>query len=284
VLLTSTTLEGQDVGIQVGRGDTPVTPTDYKMEDRILHGRCGGTGAKADFVNPSFEDGGGSIDNWTPDASANMEAVAASDAWALKVGTYYCGLISTATWVAGNYAQVSQDIDLTNISHLRFQLRGNGAFADYFNFEMYVGGHPVYLKVPSDNTDHPNLLAEVCAYTGVHTVTFKCIAKTGVAGGANQGVWIDNIETVQITELEYGGTEVLSPIFSDPNGEFTIRRYFTNSSGSSVTVEEVDIQAVGEDSGEKGYAFLIARDVVAPGVAVADGEILRVTYVPQITV
>ena len=40
-------LEGQDVGIQVGRGNTAATPTDYKMEDRIEHGRCGATGAKA---------------------------------------------------------------------------------------------------------------------------------------------------------------------------------------------------------------------------------------------
>ncbi|MBA7627651.1 hypothetical protein ES703_35118 [subsurface metagenome] len=278
-------LEGQDVGIQVGIGDTAVTPTDHKMEDRVEHGRCGQSGAKADFLNPSFE--AGDLTSWTPASSANMEAIARTDAWAIRDGTYYCALWTTAHWDVGDYAQVSQDIDLTNISHLRFQLRGEGTYSSYFRFEVYVGGRPVYWKELATNTDYPNQLADVCAYTGVHTVTFKCVVKAALSGGAGHGAWIDNIETIQADpEIEYGGTEVLSPIFGtlDHNGEFTIRRYFTNNSGLSITVNEVGIQAVGESTGFVAYAFLIARDVVAPGVAVANGEILRVTYVPQITV
>jgi len=274
-------LEGQDVGIQVGRGSGAVTPTDYKMEDRIEHGRCGESGAKADFLNPSFETG--DLTSWTPAASANMEAIARTDAWAIRDGTYYCALWSTAHWSEGDYAQVSQDVDLTNISHLRFQLRGE-AYTFKFKSEVLVDGHPVYSKELVNDTDYPDQLADVCAYTGVHTVTFRCIAHSGYVGFAGNGVWIDNIETIQADpEIEYGGTEVLSPIFAGANGEFTKRRYFTNNSGLSITVEEVGIQAVGEDTGNNGYAFLIARDLTA-GIAVLDTQILRVTYVPQITV
>lgn len=276
-------LEGQDIGIQVGRGDTAVTPTDYKMADRIEHGRCGKAGAKADFLNPSFETG--DLTNWTPASSANMEAIVRTDAWAIRDGTYYCALWSTANWLTGEYAQVSQDIDLTNITHFRFQLRGEGDRADYFIFQIFVDERSVYSKDLYDDTDYPNQLADVCAYTGVHTVTFKCIGDTGYTGGATHGAWIDNIETLQYDpEIEYGGTELVNLTFADPDGEFTIRRYFTNNSGQSITVEEVGIQAAGGDTTHDAYAFLIARDVVSPGVAVADGEILRVTYVPQITV
>jgi len=83
--------------------------------------------------------------------------------------------------------------------------------------------------------------------------------------------------------LEYGGCELVGIAFVNPNGEFVIRRYFTNLSGGSITVNEVGIYSVG---GQDNYAwaFLIARDIVSPGLAVANNELLRVTYVPQITV
>ena len=85
-------------------------------------------------------------------------------------------------------------------------------------------------------------------------------------------------------EFEYGGCELVGIVFANPNGEFTIRRYFTNVSGGPITVEEVGIYSVGGDEDARiAWRFLIARDLTG-GVAVADGEILRVTYVPQITV
>lgn len=86
-------------------------------------------------------------------------------------------------------------------------------------------------------------------------------------------------------EFEYGGCELIGIAFTDPNGEFTIRRYFTNNSGGSITVNEVGIYSPASTTGfQESKIFLIAHDKVAPGVAVADGQILRVTYVPQITV
>lgn len=82
----------------------------------------------------------------------------------------------------------------------------------------------------------------------------------------------------------YSGCEIYGLSFSHPNGQFTIRRYFHNISGSNWTVNEVGIYAMGTHSSSQCWSFMIARDVVSPGVALADGELLRVTYVPQITV
>ncbi|GAJ12278.1 unnamed protein product, partial [marine sediment metagenome] len=91
-------------------------------------------------------------------------------------------------------------------------------------------------------------------------------------------------------ELQYGGCELVDLAFSDPNGEFTLRRYFINNSGESRTVNEVGVFAAGaglpggEQSVGQIYSFCIAHDIVTPAVAVAEGELLRATYVPQITV
>jgi len=87
-------------------------------------------------------------------------------------------------------------------------------------------------------------------------------------------------------ELEYGGCELVGLTIANPNGEFTIRRYFTNNSGGGITVEEVGIHALGTMYNvglNYTWAFLIARDLTG-GVAVANTELLRATYVVQITV
>jgi len=88
-------------------------------------------------------------------------------------------------------------------------------------------------------------------------------------------------------EMEYGGCELVNIAFADPNGTFDVRRYFTNLSGGAITVEEVGINAAGGHyvSNDWGpvFPFCIARDLTG-GVAVANTELLRVTYTIQITV
>jgi len=83
-------------------------------------------------------------------------------------------------------------------------------------------------------------------------------------------------------QLLYGGCELYGLTFANPNGQFTIRRYFTNVAGGAIAVVEAGIYASALTSALL-YSFCIARDVFA-AVTVNNGEILRVTYVPQITV
>jgi len=141
---------------------------------------------------------------------------------------------------------------------------------------LFPGGDTSYATDPARVCEEGNKLG-IQAGTGSVAVT---PTDTELATRINHGR--------SAGQLEYGGCELIGIAFSDPDGEFTIRRYFTNASGGSITVNEVGIHAVGSD-GTTGvnagaWSFLVARDVVAPGVAVANGEILRVTYVPQITV
>jgi hypothetical protein len=91
-------------------------------------------------------------------------------------------------------------------------------------------------------------------------------------------------------EMEMSACEILPMLVSNPNAEFTVRRYFTNNCGSPLTVKEVGLQAAATWMNNGTYAiyqadaFLIARDVVSPGITVNNGELLKVTYTPKITV
>jgi len=94
---------------------------------------------------------------------------------------------------------------------------------------------------------------------------------------------------MSIGEMEYGAT-ILRPIATaNPNSSFDIVRRFTNLSTAAITVQEVGIMMcmpitpvfVAPNGGAIG---MCARDVVGPGVAVANTEILVVTYTPSITV
>ncbi|MBA7589973.1 hypothetical protein ES708_32072 [subsurface metagenome] len=175
---------------------------------------------------------------------------------------------------------------MTDISGTARDLDGESAMS-YIYYEkasLKIGSRPgqsAVLCISGDYTSQSKDIALEGQYIGIQvgtgitavTPTDTALA-TRIAHGRSAG------------QLEYGGCELFGIAFSDPNGEFTIRRYFTNASGGSITVNEVGIYSVGCSKKSSGYswAFLIARDVVSPGVAVLDGEILRVTYVPQITV
>ena len=78
--------------------------------------------------------------------------------------------------------------------------------------------------------------------------------------------------------FDYAGCEVVDDeSYVNPNGSFTVRRYFTNKSGGSITINEVGIYALDKE-------IAIARDLVSPGVAVANNETLKIEYTFQITV
>ena len=122
---------------------------------------------------------------------------------------------------------------------------------------------------------HPGDLVGIQVGTGVGAVTPTDVAMgTRIAHGEAAG------------ELEYGGCELVRMTIADPNGQFTIRRYFTNNSGGGITVQEVGIYAGGTKyliGTGLAYLFCIARDLTG-GIAVLDTELLRATYVIQITI
>ena len=83
-----------------------------------------------------------------------------------------------------------------------------------------------------------------------------------------------------VGDFQVGGMNFTLPItYSAPNVDFSMWRYFTNSTASTITINEAGIIAF-------MYAnpYLVLRDVVAPSVPVLTTEILKTTYTFRTTV
>lgn len=294
------TLPGDKIGIQVGRGTTEVTPTDTKLENRIYHGghgidaspvlyTCYNVGDDEDghhAIYPDYQEGQsfqvhmplhltsvklrvfrtGSPGNMTV-AIQKGDADGEPDGVDLGTKDVNCDAISAASpgeWVTWTFAA---SIAVEPWTTYCIVVRGGVNSSNCLNWRN-DGSLPTYER-------------GMLLYSSNGGSSWS----SSSADDYMFEVW-GQVESGE-EQLEYGGCELLNITFSDPNGEFTIRRYFTNASGSSITVNEVGIYGGGTQFPSNygaAFAFLIARDIVTPGVAVADGEILRVTYVPQITV
>lgn len=83
-------------------------------------------------------------------------------------------------------------------------------------------------------------------------------------------------------KLEYFTCAGSSLTISAPTGSFTLERLFRNSSGASITINEVGIY-VGAKSFADNDEYCAIRDLVSPGFAVANGEYMRVVYTISVT-
>ena len=88
-------------------------------------------------------------------------------------------------------------------------------------------------------------------------------------------------EGTSTDQLEYLGCYATDVVVSAPSASFTLERFMRNSSGGTVTINEVGIYVYCENVGK---GFMIVRDLVSPGVDVDDGEYLKVVYTFTITV
>lgn len=65
---------------------------------------------------------------------------------------------------------------------------------------------------------------------------------------------------------------------SASQGSFTLERLFRNSSGGSITLNEVGIYTLFHTAAGAIEHFCIIRDLISPGFAVLNGEYMRVIY------
>lgn len=94
-------------------------------------------------------------------------------------------------------------------------------------------------------------------------------------------------------QMSYGAVTFGAPASDATTSQFTITRNFANGSGGAITVNEIAlyVKAVWSDPiisfqtaiGRVAY-FMVLRDVIAGGIAVANGQTLTVNYRPQAVV
>ena len=241
--------QGQRTGIVVGEGTGAVSPLDTMLFQLIGHGKRF-KGVPAQFANGGFETG--DFTGWALTGTPTIEG----GCFTGSAGAYYAQMTSEA---------ISQDMDLTNVVAIAFVLYVHAAAAGSY-LRVWVDADNVYTAVISGYEGIYYSAYQPISYAGVHTVKFE--------GSGSGHCYIDNIETIG-KELEYGGSEVVEPAFSAPNGVLKLRRYMNNNSGSTITVNE---------AGAIAYpSRLILHDSVAPGIDVANGEVLGVVYSVEIT-
>jgi len=248
--------QGQMFGIMVGSGSGTPAPLDTCLFTPICHGQLYRAGAPAAFLNPSFETG--DFTSWT-----NSGGTIQSGDWDLRDGAYFVQLKGSGTFY------IEQSVDLTNITAIVFQLfshRPSGGAT----LSVKVDGTSVFTKTPITG-NYPLQIVNVSTYTGAHTIRFEF-----TSGSSSNYVNLDNIRTYG-NQLEFGGCELNYLRFGvfPHNGEFTISRYFTNHCGNNIAVTETGMVAY--------PGLLIAHDTFTT-ITLADGQLLKVSYIPQITV
>ncbi|MDD5510770.1 MAG: hypothetical protein PHI12_08170 [Dehalococcoidales bacterium] len=308
-------LVGCDIGIQVGNDNTAVTPTDRRLGHRIGHGRRAADGGDVTFETyiagdnadlqvydtqwgaqefvprVDFRCSSITLRVWksgAPPADLTVEirgAGADTDAVAPIWQPGDTVLATTTIAVADISAVTPGDIEVATFAtpvdlyagHRYFIVchQIGGAAGNRYNWRYQSGGATYERAWQPAST----LLArrQNSANSGATWGQTTQDMMMFTAVGRSQG------------EFEHGGTLVGNLVIADPNASMDITKFFVNNSGGAITVNEVGIQSFSWQAGNGGNGnqsqpILIARDVVGPGVAVADTEILLVTYTPQITV
>lgn len=86
-------------------------------------------------------------------------------------------------------------------------------------------------------------------------------------------------------EMEYlSGFNPQDITVSGSDAYFDVERMCLNSSGGSITVNEIGVYATADFVTNGDELICIIRDIVSPGLAVADGEYLKATYRIQISI
>jgi hypothetical protein len=85
--------------------------------------------------------------------------------------------------------------------------------------------------------------------------------------------------------MQYGALTFGAPSTDNVSiAQFTITRNFANSSGASITVNEIGlyVQSYKLNGGPQGVGyFMTIHDVISGGIAVPNGQTLTVNYRPQ---
>ncbi len=122
---------------------------------------------------------------------------------------------------------------------------------------------------------------------GAGVVTHGIIVGTGVTAPTINDYKIETIIPHDAAPPTAGALQYSAVTFGAPTTDattswFIVTRVFTNASGGAITVNEIALYVQGWDDATR--YFMIIRDVIAGGIAVANGQALTVNYRQQVVV
>lgn len=307
---------GMDLGIQVGTGNTAVTPTDRRLYQRIGHGRRAADGGDVTFESYTVNDDGDQVmdaaNDWCaqefiPSVSHRIYSV---DLKIFKTGNpgdltvSIKGIYNAVSVFEVPITSVCADLSSGTILQAAIPAASPGALTNCVlttPIDVYAGrrycivaralgsspGNSVTWRRDAVGATYQRAFCPSGALTSRLVSTDGGASYVRTEGSAY--MFQENGRSVG--EFEMGGTDLDNIAFADPNGSFEIKRFFTNHSGGAISVAEVGLHALAHKNQANNatgsmaaYPFLIARDVVGPAVNVLDTEILLGTYTPSITV
>jgi hypothetical protein len=307
----------QDLGIMIGNDNTAATSADRRLVKRIGHGVRAAEGAAV--LKSSYAVGENTdadinaatkryAQPFTPSHDYLLTAVklklwrtGACGVSTVRIrGGYYVNY-TTATIPSGTYCP---DLGTATAAEAAVDAASPGSLVTFtFGTPIHLlAGHQywiclesasaagaihLYWRYDTENVD--TFMEGLNYYNG--SLIDTCIAQSNDSGATYSLVDATGDDCFMfetwgqsIGDMEYDGCTFSGLVFADPNGSFNMRRRFHNLSGGSIDVNEVGIGAGAGYLPYQWSSHLIARDVTPGAIAVADGEILEVTYTPSITV
>lgn len=117
-------------------------------------------------------------------------------------------------------------------------------------------------------------------------VTTGIIVGTGVTAPTINDYKIETIipHGVAAGQLQYSDTVIAAAASDATTSQVTITRNFANASGGAITVNEIALYVVGQDTVPSDRYFMTIRDAIPGGIAVPNGQTLTVNYREQAVV
>jgi len=290
-------LPGELIGIQVGSGNTPVTPQDIKLAARIPHGQRApisiATSLESVLTGDTSNDG---LDNsawrgfyWIPSRQMTVTSI--------KLLMYRSSTLPGTLNYHFKPAHMKNGTNSPSEVYTWNVLATASTDGDTlptstpYEWREFVLSTPVTVVPGMGYIFWGTKTGGGSAYRRLNSSAGAVYTNPRVLDTYGGTYWYDKAPVYDIwgttpREIEYGACEVSGLKVANPTAEFIIRRLFTNNSGGDITVAECGIYAGCSWHPEYGSSFplCVCRDVIEPAITVANGEVLAVTYKPQITV
>jgi len=305
---------GENLGIVIGSGATVVSPADRKLEEKFHHGQ--NAAIVAETKMESYEAGDDQQYTVYGNRCAGVQIIPRRGFRLTKVELFVGrtgspGNCTLGVWGVGcvNYNE-QRDVGARGAAITTEVINGN-LFGTTPAWETWTlstpveiqPGMPYFIGITCEGIDSSNCVNLRYNQNNPIPDVFFALNYTSdiTASEPEWNVSYDDWPLFRVygtarAQFEYGAVDIFGYSVSDPNASFNIRRLFRNSSGGSLTVNECGMYACGcrwgwriatmYAEGMMGWPtpICIARDIVSPGIVVANGEDLVVTYTPQITV
>lgn len=306
---------GCDLGIQVGTDNTAPVASDARLVKRIGHGTRGADGAPLVLEEYNAGDDNaldinaaatwlaqGFIPKQTfqctsvlvkiykagapGDLTVSIRGSYNSSATSYRPSSGYCDDLATGTIAEASIPAASPGSQTECTFGTPVTLYAGHMYFIVINAPGAAGANHVYWRY--DDTSPTFQYDPSPALGGSY-----CYRGTSGDSGATWTLTADDCLLFQVKgqsvgDFLHGGTEIRAVAVAAPSASFVIQKYFYNGSGGSISVNEVGLHGLASynnnNTTHKGRALLTARDALGAPVAVADTELLVVTYTPSITV